>query len=153
MEPESKILLQEDNIISLRTALVIERDGVVALQLLPRSMTEARNLHGSRLNEWLWSLLAYLYQDLTSTTQVPIRGIKHLKFEKLPELKLIWSDSGNSVAVYLNGEPWAFVDEKTKKAYSKGIQCSTINSAWSPKVGNAWDQKVFENTFSNDESI
>jgi hypothetical protein len=35
------------------------------------------------------------------------RGIKVMTFKKPPKIKLIWSESGNSVGVLLDEEPWA----------------------------------------------
>ena len=82
-----------------------------------------------------------MYQDNPSASRIPTGDIKQLVFEKQPELKLLWTDSGNSVAVYVNGELWAFIDEDTQKAYSKGI----LN----PRLGNFWNQEVFEKTFAD----
>ena len=67
------------------------------------------------------------------------QGIRQMQFEKPPVFKLLWADSGNSVALYLNGEPWAFIDEKTHQGYSKAI----LN----PKIGNLWNQELFETIF------
>ena len=83
---------------------------------------------------------------------IPFAGIKELALENPPKLKLLWTDSGNSVAVYLNGEPWAFIDEHTQKAYSKGVLNSSLGKSWnqvSTSIGNPWDQKAFERTFLN----
>ena len=55
------------------------------------------------------------------------------------ELKLLWGESGHSVALYINGDPWAFIHDGEKDGYSKGIV--------SHKAGNPWDQKLFEKTF------
>lgn len=148
---DSKVLIEEHNIISLRTAFVVEFEGFVSLQLMPASssMAAKQNVYKTEFAEWLKSFSTFLYQHLPPTSGMPVRGIKHLAFAKPPELKLLWTDSGNSVAVYLNGEPWAFVDEKTKKAYSKGILSPAIVSPWSIPTGYPWDQKAFERTFMN----
>jgi hypothetical protein len=68
--------------------------------------------------------------------------LKPFSYETPPRLNLIWTDSGNSIALYLNGEPWAFIAEKTRKGYSKGIL--------SPKIGEPWSQRLFESTFTVD---
>jgi hypothetical protein len=85
---------------------------------------------------------------------MPIWGLKHLVFDEPPKFKLCWTDSGNSVVVYLNGEPWAFIDEHTQKAYSKGIMTDSEMNPWyrdyvkAAKLGNPWNQKQFETTFA-----
>jgi len=67
-----------------------------------------------------------------------------MRFESPPELRLLWADSGNTVALYLNGEPWAFIDEETHKGYSKGV---LKPAAPLPAMGNQWDQELFEKLF------
>jgi hypothetical protein len=71
------------------------------------------------------------------------RGIKAVTFKKPPELKLRWAASGHSVAVFVNGEPWAFIHEERNRGYSKGVM--------TPAVGNLWDQELFEKTFPNND--
>jgi hypothetical protein len=152
MTNDSRMLIEEHNIISLRTAVVIDSDGFVALQLMPASssMDEKQNVHKTEYYEWLNSFQTVLYQHISSGSRIPSRNIKELAFEKPPELKLLWTDSGNSVAVYLNGEPWAFIDEKTQKAYSKGVFTSRLGPPWTPpERRNHWDQQAFERTFIN----
>jgi|GEM_PF-4937972 hypothetical protein len=67
------------------------------------------------------------------------QDIRPMTFERPPEFNLLWTDSGNGVALYLNGEPWAFIDEGTHKGYSKGILKLT-------RV-NLWNQELFDKTF------
>jgi len=67
------------------------------------------------------------------------RAEKEMSFAEPPEFILLWADSGNSVAVLLNGEPWAFVYEEKNHGYSKGIL--------KPENGNVWDQELFEKIF------
>jgi hypothetical protein len=67
------------------------------------------------------------------------RGIKVMTFKKLPQLRLIWSESGHSVGVLLDEEPWAFIHEEKNRGYSKGV----LNV----EAGNLWDQGLFEKTF------
>ena len=70
--------------------------------------------------------------------------LKPLKFDKGPEFRLCWSDSGHSVTLYLNDEPWAFIYEETRSGYSKGI---LPPSAGAIKIGDQWDQELFEKIF------
>jgi hypothetical protein len=71
------------------------------------------------------------------------QNLRPMTFENRPRLKIIWTDSGNGLAVYLNGKPWAFIDEATHEGYSKGIL--------PPKRGQAyrkqWDQELFQRLF------
>jgi len=76
-----------------------------------------------------------LKDDFPSVDQ----DIKPLDFEETPQFKLFWADSGNSVALYLNGELWAFICEETHQGYSKGMLSSDR--------GQLWDQELFEKTF------
>jgi len=69
------------------------------------------------------------------------RGIKSMVFNEPPEFKLLWTDSGNSVVLNLNGEPWAFFEEKSCGGYSKGVL--------KPEAGNLWNQELFEKTFKD----
>jgi hypothetical protein len=68
-------------------------------------------------------------------------NIKVMEFSKPPIFSLAWSDSGHSAALFLDGEPWAFIHEGTESGYSKGV----LGTA----VGNPWDQELFEETFLN----
>jgi hypothetical protein len=67
------------------------------------------------------------------------RSEKEMLFAEVPQFSVLWADSGNSVAVLLNGEPWAFIYEDTQQGYSKGIL--------KPDGGNAWNQQLFEKIF------
>lgn len=68
------------------------------------------------------------------------REIKAMSFENPPDLKLLWDETGRSVAVFLNREPWAFIHENRNHGYSKGNL--------KPGYGNTWDQELFEKTFA-----
>ena len=67
------------------------------------------------------------------------RGIKVMTFKKPPKIRLIWSESGQSVGVLLDDEPWAFIHEEKNRGYSKGV----LNI----EAGNLWDQELFEKVF------
>jgi len=68
------------------------------------------------------------------------KDIRVMTFAHPPELRLLWTDSGHSVALYLDGEPWAFIHEEKNHGYSKGILRSST-------IGNTWDQELFKQTF------
>jgi hypothetical protein len=72
------------------------------------------------------------------------RNIKVLEFAHPPELRLLWADSGQSVALFLNEEPWAFIHEEKNHGYSKGILTSAVGN-----LGNPWNQELFERTFTD----
>ncbi len=65
--------------------------------------------------------------------------VKAISFEGVPKFRLRWTDSGEGVALFLNGEPWAFIDESNHNGYSKGMTNSII--------GNQWNQPLFEKLF------
>ena len=69
------------------------------------------------------------------------KHIRVMEFTQPPELRLLWAGSGHSVALLLNGEPWAFIHEERNHGYSKGILKAY--------VGNPWDQELFEHTFND----
>ena len=97
--------------------------------------------------EWASQDCVWLYRHLRSasdeekllTTPCFEQDLKPMAFGKPPEFKLLWADSGQSVALYLNGQPWAFIEETTRLGYSKGMI--------KPRDKNAWNQELFERTF------
>jgi len=154
-------LFKEENIVSLRTAYVSEHKNrnVVSLSLSPieRELRDSFGTGPIRL-DCVSKDMVYLYRYLISPSDEmklmqSVRNwelqLKPLKFEGDPEFRLCWSDSGNSVALYLNGEPWAFIYEGTRSGHSKGILPRL--SVDIPKVGNQWDQQLFEKTFMRDQ--
>jgi hypothetical protein len=90
-------------------------------------------------NRGFWGWVGYLgYRRLVISLE---KDIKVMAFIDPPEMRLLWSDSGHSVALYLEGQPWAFMHEEKNHGYSKGVL--------RPGVGNTWDQELFEQTFIN----
>jgi hypothetical protein len=151
MLDQYKTLLEENNVISLRTAYVVDDGKLVGFRLMPawlESSIPRKRGSASKDFEWVLSDQAYLYRHMRSVTgetelmnSFPCveQGVKPMRFENPPEFKLLWADSGNAVALYLNGEPWAFIEEVTHKGYSKGII--------KPTIGNLWNQELFEKIF------
>jgi hypothetical protein len=140
METKSRILIEEYNVISLRTAFVIDDGECIGLQLFPvrSSLNPMPDPRSNECIDWLKRYSAFLYQHY-HTQLNRHAGIKMLRFVKTPEFEILWSDTGNSVAVCLNGEPWAFIDEQTEKSYSKGVLAYS--------TGNPWNQELFEKGF------
>ena len=148
------ILLCEINPISLRAALVSDDNNLVEFRLNPTPqdlVTLLPNKGDKRKSkdfDWVLKDSVWLYRHLRSAadeikllSESPCvdQDIKPLELEEPPQFKLVWTDSGNSVVLYLNGEPWAFICEETHQGYSKGMLPAD--------TGNPWDQELFEKTF------
>jgi hypothetical protein len=143
---DTETLLVEDNVISLRTAFVLDNGNRVSFQLMPGWLessipTPKETNQASYDFTWLYRHMRSVSDEKKLMCGFPCveQDIKPMVFKKPPGLKLIWTDSGNSVALYLNGEPWAFIEEEKHKGYSKGIL--------KPEIGNLWNQELFEKTF------
>jgi hypothetical protein len=145
---DTKTLLEEDNVISLRTAYVHDDGDVIAFRLLPAWLGSSIPGNKPKGFDWVSQDSVWLYRHMRSASDEAklVRGfpcmqqyVKPMVFENPPEFRLLWTDSGNSVALYINGEPWAFIDEQTHQGYSKGILQSKYN--------NAWNQELFEKIF------
>ena len=67
------------------------------------------------------------------------RNIKAIDFHDPPSFKFIWAEAEKSVALLLNGAPWAFISSKGV-GYSKGLLRSEY-------AANTWDEKLFAQTF------
>ena len=136
-------LFEETNIISLRTAFVIDVDGFVDLQLLPikfPTRDTGLDVRKREYLEWYEQFYVKMYQHQNAKLEYDF-GLKKLAFLDAPKMKAVWDGSGNSVAVCMNDEPWAFIDHKSSRGYSKGI----IESKYG--LGKPWDQKLFEEIF------
>lgn len=161
MLDQYKTLLEENNVISLRRAVVIDDGSWVSFQLMPAWL--GSSIPGSRPKgfDWVSQDFARLYRHMRSVVEeaklmsaFPCveQDVKPMRFEKPPEFKLLWADSGNSVALYLNGEPWAFIDEQTHTGYSKGILKAPDMTPWrklkqKPIRPMPWDQELYEKIF------
>ena len=147
-----EILLRENNVISLRTAFVTDDGNLVELRLHPADLTSRIPSGGkpsATLNfKWVLEDSVWIYRHLRSVTdELELKNsppcvdqkVRALLFESPPALTLQWSDSGHGVALYVNEEPWAFIDEATHRGYSKGI----LDATWK----NQWNQELFEKLF------
>ena len=146
MKPGDDTWLIEDNCISLRTAVVCDEGDLVYFKLLPASGDTALEGAVNYLkwdSTWLYRRKMSFFEELRiKTDRFGIkRKIRPMSFAKRPELKLEWSDCGQSVALYLNGEAWAFIHRDRNQGYSKGIIC--------PSLPNPWRQDLFEKTFNH----
>jgi hypothetical protein len=146
-----KTLLEQENVVSLRTAYVFDDGNLVGFLLLA---ADFEALVAEKDFEWTARNRVWLYRHLRSPSGekelmggFPLieQGIKPMAFSKTPVFRLAWSDSGNSVALYVNDEPWAFIDEQTQAGFSKGI-LKPRKPSFSP-VGKFWDQELFEKIF------
>lgn len=146
------ILFSEENIISLRTAFVAESQNLVGLRLKPGDRLSELSLRKSwtatAASKSGWQDFVWLFRrPLSASDELKLKSgslsmaqkIKALSFETGPDYALRWTDSGESVALYINGEPWAFIDESSHRGYSKGM----IDGYF----GNQWNQDLFEKLF------
>lgn len=142
-----RVLLCHENCISLRAAYIIDDGDIASLRLSssdPGTVTGGPKV--SRLEAdlrdctWLYRRLRSPIEEKKLMTSFPCieHDVRPLMFEKDPAFELIWTDSGHGVALCLNGEPWAFVNED-HRGYSKGIlKCG---------YASPWDQQLFEKVF------
>jgi hypothetical protein len=157
MAHQKSVILVENNIISLRTAFITDLGSLVAFRLQPTDLAskvpQGRTRWAPKDFDWVKQDSVWLYRHMrsaddelklkTSTPTVDL-GVKPLSFEATPRFKLIWADSGHSVAVCLNAEPWAFIDETSHQGYSKGI----LNADYAGD--NPWNQSLFERIFGSE---
>jgi hypothetical protein len=142
-EPQSRVWLEKENAISLRTAIVVDDGDVVSFQLMPNF---ASSIPGQELpwpRVWLFRHARSEFEEQKLKNSFPC--IQHdlvaLSFQDSHRLSLLWDESGHSAAIYLDGQPWAFVAHETGVGYSKGIldNCSE----------QLWNQELFERTFGS----
>ena len=140
-------LIAELNRESLRRASVYDDGNLVGFTLTPPPKDLLPFLE-EKNSDWVMRDSVWVYRRLRSATDeiklmsgLPCvdQDIKPVAFEALPDFKLFWEDSGHSVALFLNGEPWAFICNETHQGYSKGMLTS--------ESGEPWDQELFEKTF------
>ena len=137
-----KTLLREENLISLRTAFVSDDGDLVFFMLMSRSPRTA--IPGTRdyaKSTWLYRRKKSFFGEMMLKCRFsPVQqNVRPMAFNVPPELRFHWADSGHSVALFLNGKPWAFIHEEKNHGYSKGIL--------RPTIGNVWDQALYEKTF------
>jgi len=129
-----KILLVQSNVISLRTAFVTDIGNLVEFSLNPADLAskvpKGRKWWAPKDFEWVLDDSVWLYRPLMSIAdELKLKkdfpyyvdhGVKPISFELPPKFQLLWADSGHSVALYLNGEPWAFIDEASHQGVQQG---------------------------------
>ena len=150
------IIIREENVISLRTAFVGDDGDIVDLRLTPFWTTSSLPEAKPKGFDYISQDCAWLYRHTRSSSEEeklislypPIvqSNLKPLLFSAPPEFKLVWTDSGHSVALFLNGEPWAFIDEQTHEGYSKGVLPPKKKHL--PPIGKQWNQDLFEKIFN-----
>lgn len=140
------MILFSDNIISLRTA-VFEDDGVVGtLVLLPPEPDRRPDGHLHRSVCWVYRRRDSLIEE---SAQPKLREWKpECVFENLqpmnirldPTIAFLWSDTGNSVAVVVDGQPMGFISEHKHCPFSRGEKAPPVNQ-------NLWDEEAFQKLF------
>jgi hypothetical protein len=140
----------EDNVVSLRTAAISDNGDFVIFRLTPAWLETAIPGSWPRGTDWVSQDRVWLYRHLRSPAEevklargIPCVQHNILAREAASEFKLLWSDSGHGVAIYVDGEPWGFTDERTHKGYSKGI----LRRMSSKTMTSAWNQELFEKLF------
>ena len=176
MLPEDKILLEEENPVSLQKALVIDDGYFLSLVLCPpqeSSIPIAAANHryvsvvlcrGKRAF-WTVGLLlplgSHQKQLLKAAESLPFRWpptrtigylccrigllrdekyVRSMVFVHPPAFKLLWAIPEKHIALLLNGEPWAIINDRSGISYSKGL----LRSKW---ASNIWDQQLYEQVF------
>ena len=150
---ERLTLLQETNAISLRTASVRDDGDLVTFRLRPADIESILPIGKKRfapkdfecaLQDFVW-LYRHMRSELDESKlqqkfSCVQQGVKPMLFKTPPpQFRLLWADSGHSVALLINEEPWAFIEEEQHQGYSRGILKKGIC--------NLWSQELFEKIF------
>jgi hypothetical protein len=112
-------ILFEQNGISLREAVVFDNGDLAFFGLLPAWMNSSIPGVMPSVSEIGSSPIemATLYRHLRSALEEKKladgyfpheKAVKALVFKTPPRFELFWSETGHDVALYLNGEAWAF---------------------------------------------
>ncbi|HEV2208659.1 MAG TPA: hypothetical protein VG167_07775 [Verrucomicrobiae bacterium] len=141
-------LLLEHNIISLRTAVVLDDGDLVYFMLMPKWLdptVPGVADYGKSDATWLYRRKRSFTREVKLMRSFsPVeRDVRPIVLKRPPELKLLWTEDGENAALFLNLVPWAFIHRDRRHGYSKGIL--------RPSIGNPWDQKLFEQTFNRDQ--
>jgi hypothetical protein len=146
------ILFSEENIISHRTASVTESQNLVGFVLHPaKRMSELaprvswRVVAATKTSDmdfvWVYRRLLSANDEraLERGPRCVAQKVKALLFNTDPQFTVRWADSGESVALFINRVPWAFIDGINHSRYSKGL----IDTHF----GKQWNQVLFESVF------
>jgi hypothetical protein len=146
-------LFIENNVISLRSAFIISIDSFVLFSLSPADlaakMPKDRKWLRPQDFDWMSEDRVLLYrqampanEEATPKPKFPSLEpvVRPISFEKPPVFQMLWVDSGQSVALNLNGVLWAFIDESSHCGFSKGL----IKGG---RYMRPWDQQLFERIF------
>lgn len=138
-------LFKQENVISLRTAGVCDDGNTASLSLFPADLIRV----ASKNLDWVHKDFIWLYRHLRLPAEErklrdvypPIleQDLRPMEFSGSPNFRLIWTDSGNGLALCINEEPWAFIDEVTHFGYSKGVLKSGVND----NTMNMWNEELF----------
>ncbi|PYJ83790.1 MAG: hypothetical protein DME22_14860 [Verrucomicrobia bacterium] len=135
-----------ENVISLRTA-VFDDDGVLGtLVLLPPDPDRRPDghLHGSVC--WVYRRHPSLVEGNAKAclkkhqNACVFENLKPLRIRLDPDVRFLWSESGQSVAAVVDGEPMGFISEHKHCPYSKSEKTPPVNQ-------NPWDEDVFRRLF------
>ena len=140
------IHIEDENVISLRTA-AFDDDGIIGvLHLCPRSEKTRDDSHLYKSFCWVYKRRSKLVFKLSR--QYRNHKLKHI-FSQLremaiplsPDIRFLWSEDGMSVAVLIDGEPLGCFIETKFHGYSKSVLPGSA-------LGNAWDEELFKTVFN-----
>jgi hypothetical protein len=62
------------------------------------------------------------------------------RLRRAPKVKFGWAEDGESVALFIGGEPWGMIVKGEKRGYSI---CLAKDCSW----GHPWDERLFQTLF------
>jgi hypothetical protein len=135
------VRLAEENVVSLRTVCFSD-DGMLGFLFLVPPQPDPRP-DGHLFSNVCWvykrnrSLMERLRGCYGRRRDASIlRQLKTTRIRTSPEIRFLWSETGQSVAVLVDGEPMAFIAEGKYHGYSKALR--------TPGLGNTWDEDLFQ---------
>jgi hypothetical protein len=134
--------LQDENIISLKTALFQDTGYVAWMLFLPEQEDFGRKEPGycclfrRHISEENVGLIEKLLgKNFSLWTQ-----LEDFDVPFPPRVEFLWSENGQSVAAVVEGQAIGFIAEGQQRGYSRSIR------KWSG-LANAWDEKLFRELF------
>jgi hypothetical protein len=138
--------ISEGNVISLRTAIFTD-DGVVGtLVLLPPIPDRRPDGHLQANVCWVYKRHRSIMDRMKGCYRKHrnafiLQHMRPLKVRPNPDLSFLWSESGHSVALTVDGEPMGFIPEDRFSGCSK--------SSKNPRVMNLWNEDLFQKIFKS----
>ena len=116
------------------------RSFLSRMTLAPRGANQEQSFAWSRSYRKKGTLISWFGRLAYRRFLISLeKDLKAMEFTQPPEMRLLWTDPGDSVALFLEGQPWAFFHRDKNDGYSKGVL--------RPGRGNTWDEGLFQETF------